>query len=164
MRYSPSRNAYVEAEDSVDVPDELYAALIGHAIEASPEGLPRLTSAQQRADLLAAVTQKRWEVETGGIAIGGFSVKTGTSDQLRIDSVIGGMVANNYLSVPFKATSGWIDLTLAQVQAVRSAVAEHVRLCFINERAHHEAIAALDASGIDTYDINTGWPSAANNP
>lgn len=159
MRYSPSLNAYKDANDAVDVPDALYAALIGREIEPGPDGQPRLTSVAVREALLASVTQKRWECETGGITLpGGIAVKTDTSDQLRIGSTIEGMKANGYTTVPFKAASGWIDLTLAQIEALRSAVAEHVRQCFIAERAHHAAIEALDDADLGTYDINSGWP------
>jgi len=140
-----------------------YVSALAWVAEGNAFELP--SEPDRRAALVQGATQKRWEIETGGITLpGGIAVKTDTSDQLRIGSTIEGMKANGYMSVPFKAASGWIDLTLAQIEALRSAVAEHVRQCFIAERAHHAAIELLADADLGTYDINTGWPAAAIEP
>lgn len=114
----------------------------------------------QRATLIQAVTDKRWQVETGGIELlNGTQILTGTDDQNRITSVIANAAQAGVVSVDFKAPSGWVTLTLAEMQGVASVIALHVQACFTAERAHHEAIALLDAQGLADYDINEGWPS-----
>lgn len=119
-----------------------------------------LTLEERRARLKDAVTAQRWLVETGGITLaGGVRVKTGIEDQTRIAQVVQGMEANGYTDVPFKAESGWLPLTLVQMNALLKAIASHVRACFEAERAHHEAIDALDASAIENYDVLANWPS-----
>lgn len=157
--------------DSLEISENFYQSLLGKEIEPDENGLPRvkvpaaLTVDQKRAALVSAVTAQRWEVETGGITLpGGTRVLTGKADQDRITSVIVNAQIAGIQSVDFKADSGWVSLSVEGVTAIAAAVAAHVQACFTAERAHHEAIAALDAAGIDTYDINTGWPSAANNP
>lgn len=120
---------------------------------------PAPTLAERQQALKDQATQRRWEVETGGMIIGGVTVRTETSDQLRLGNVIKGMVENNYASVPFKAASGWVDLTLAEMEGVFSAVAEHVRQCYLAERAHHLAIDGLTTETVDAYDVNANWPS-----
>lgn len=118
---------------------------------------------ERRQALLDAVTNKRWQVETGGVLLpDGTHVFTGTDDQNRITSVIANAAAAGVQSVDFKAPSGWITLTIPEIQGVASVIALHVQACFTAERAHHEAIARLDAKGLADYDIGSGWPSVSD--
>lgn len=115
-----------------------------------------------RANLQRAVTDMRWQRETGGITLpGGVTVGTAIDDQNRITSVIANAQAAGVESVDFKASSGWLTLTVAEVQAIAAAIAVHVQACFSAERAHHEAIAAASADGLQVYDIEAGWPSSS---
>ena len=113
-----------------------------------------------KADLLAAVTDHRWAVETGGITLpGGIEIKTGIDDQARITSVIANARLAGVTSVDFKAASGWVTLTLEQIEGIAAAVALHVQACFASERGHHEAIEALsDIEIAQDYDVAAGWP------
>lgn len=115
------------------------------------------------------VTAFRWEVETGGITLpGGIRVATGIDDQNRITTVVANARLAALETVKFKAASGWVTLTLAEIEAVAAAVALHVQQCFAAECAHHEAIDALvvefdgDPQGLqaalDAYDESQGWP------
>ena len=122
---------------------------------------PEPTLEERRERLKDAATAHRWAVETGGITLaGGVQIKTAPEDQARIGQVIQGMEAQGYTDVPFKAASGWLTLTLADMKGVLMAIAAHVRACFEAERAHHEAIDALpDASAVESYDVLANWPS-----
>jgi hypothetical protein len=118
--------------------------------------------ADLRASLTSAVTTLRWERETGGIALaGGMSVGTAIDDQNRITSVVANAQAAGVATVDFKAASGWVTLTLQEVQAIAAAIALHVQACFTAERAHHAAIAAGDTQALLAYDIEAGWPVGA---
>ncbi|WBM43133.1 DUF4376 domain-containing protein [Comamonas aquatica] len=116
-----------------------------------------------------AITQKRWEVETGGITLTtGVRVATGIDDQNRITSVVANAERAGLEQVDFKAADGWAKVTLAELQTIATAVALHVQACFSAERAHHEAIDALVAqhqgdaqalqAALDGYDESQGWP------
>lgn len=120
--------------------------------------------------LKAIVTAFRWEVETGGITLPtGVRVATGIDDQNRITSVVANAERAGLDEVDFKAAEGWVKVTLAELQAIATAVALHVQACFSAERAHHEAIDALLAqhqddpealqAALDGYDESQGWPS-----
>lgn len=125
-----------------------------------PGPSPELTPEERRARLKDAVAAHRWLVETGGVTLAdGVKVKTGIEDQIRVTQIIQGMEANGYMEVPFKAESGWLTLSLAQMNALLKAIASHVRACFEAERAHHEAIDTLDASAIESYDFLVSWPN-----
>lgn len=117
--------------------------------------------ATEKARLLAAVTARRWEIETGGVTFpDGTRVGSTTEDQNRITTVIANAALAGVSSVDFKAASGWVSLTLAELQGVAAAIALHVQACFSAERAHHEAIEALTTlAQAQAYDINGGWPA-----
>ena len=120
--------------------------------------------------LKAIVTAFRWEVESGGITLAtGVRVATGIDDQNRITSVVANAERAGLDEVDFKAAEGWAKVTLAELQAIATAVARHVQACFSAERVHHEAIDALLAqhqddpealqAALDGYDESQGWPS-----
>lgn len=122
------------------------------------------------AQLKAATTQKRWELETGGLTLStGVHVATDIDDQNRITSVIANARLASLDTVSFKAASGWVTLTLVELEGVAAAIAMHVQACFNAERAHHEAIDALeqlhadDPEGLqhalEAYDTEHRWPT-----
>lgn len=128
---------------------------------------PAAAKLQTAKDMLAAAaTARRWIVMTAGLTLSdGTRVGTTIDDQNRITSV----VANAGLvgladgdEVDFKAESGWVLISLAQIKALAGAVGQHVQACYTAERAHHAAIAALaDIEAVEQYDISTEWPSNA---
>ncbi|GAA0238156.1 hypothetical protein GCM10009125_28770 [Castellaniella daejeonensis] len=139
------------------VPEWLYA-------EEPPA--PEPTLAELRAAKQAAATAKRWEVMTGGITLQtGVRVGTSIDDQNRITSV----VANAALAglqdtdeVDFKAETGWVRVTVADVKQIAGAIGQFVQACYTAERVHHDAIAALpdDRAAIEGYDVSAGWPES----
>jgi len=148
-----------EARELVQVTPEEASALLNPPV-------PPVTAEK----LKAIVTAFRWEVETGGITIpSGVRVATGIDDQNRITSVVANAERAGLEQVDFKAAEGWAKVTLAELQAIATAVALHVQACFSAERAHHEAIDALvvlhqgDAQALQTaldgYDESQGWPN-----
>ena len=120
--------------------------------------VPTLESLQ--ADLRARATSLRWTHETGGIEVDGVRVGTGLDDQNRISTVLTAGELGDIVEVDFKAASGWVRLSLEQIQAIAGAITAHVQACFSAERTHHEAIDTLgDLSAAEEYDVTTGWPA-----
>lgn len=118
------------------------------------------TLEERRTQLKDAATAQRWSVETGGITLpGGIRVLTTKADQNRITSVIVNAQVAGIESVDFKADSGWTLLSIAEIVGIACAIGLHVQACFSAERAHHEAIDQLDAAGVETYDVASGWPA-----
>lgn len=112
-----------------------------------------------QARLLQDVAAKRWAVETGGITVAGLRVATGIEDQNRITSVVANAELAQVDAVDFKGADAWATLTVAQVRAVAGAVARHVQRCYSAERAHAEAVAALQSlDAAHAYDTTQGWP------
>lgn len=108
----------------------------------------------------ASATHARWQHETGGISVGGVEVGTTTEDQNRISTVLAAADLGTVERVDFKADSGWVTLSLAQIRGIAAAISSHVQACFSAERAHHEAIEALDSlESLQAYDVTAGWPA-----
>lgn len=107
-----------------------------------------------------AATSLRWAHETGGVTLpDGTSVLTGIDDQNRISTAIQGMRDTGMAEVDFKAASGWIRLTLEQLQGIAGVIATHVQACFSNERALHEKIdAAKNMDELNAINLEEGWP------
>lgn len=116
-------------------------------------------------------TALRWKHETGGITLStGVRVATSLDDRLRAKSVAADAESAGLAGADFKALSGWMWLTVAELQDVAKAVIRHEQACFSAERAHHEAIDALQAqhsgapqvlqAALNAYDVSQGWPSA----
>lgn len=106
-----------------------------------------------------AATAARWSHETGGVQIGGVRVGTTLDDQNRISGVLSAIALGGLESVDFKAASGWVRLSAAEIQGIAQAISAHVQACFSAERVHHEAIEMVDTlQGALSYDVTTGWP------
>ncbi|MDH0364242.1 DUF4376 domain-containing protein [Comamonas aquatica] len=127
---------------------------------------PRVITAES---LKAEITALRWQHETGGITLpSGVHVATGIDDQNRITSVLANAKHAGVEVVNFKAASGWVTVTVQELQVIAAAVAVHVQACFDAERVHHETIDAIVASNADdavglqstlsAYDVSVGWP------
>lgn len=127
--------------------------LTAHEVEAAVQAL--------REQLTATATARRWAVETGGILLpSGVRVATGLEDQNRITRVIANAQFAGVATVDFKAASGWVSLTLPELQSIAAAIALHVQACFAAERAHHEAIDALQTlAAARAYDTGQSWPA-----
>lgn len=125
----------------------------------APEIAERLAAV--KAQLLADATAKRWAVETGGVTFpDGTHVSSTTDDQNRITTVIANAALAGVTSVDFKAASGWVTLTMPELQGIAAAIAIHVQGCFSAERAHHDAITALTTlPAARAYDVGQGWPT-----
>ncbi len=180
IRFSPSQQVFFDTDlnypagipaDAVDIPEDLHLELVqainaGKTVRIDGEQVhlidpPAPTLDELKAALKVAATARRRSVEAGGLALPfGARVDTASDDQDRITSTIAGMEACAIEAVDFKAASGWISLTLAEIKAVRAAVALHVQACFSAERMHHEAIDALaTAEDVAGYEVETGWPA-----
>lgn len=88
------------------------------------------------ADLVAYAANKRWEVETGGINVGG--VPVATDDRSKI-MIIGARVkadADANFTTQWKLPSGeFVSIDAATLIAISDAVLAHVDACFAVEGA-----------------------------
>lgn len=153
------------------VPDNGAGAQVGWIYKDGAFFAPESARFTQES-IKAMVTAQRWSIEIGGLMLPtGVRVATGIDDQNRITSVIANARLAGLTEVSFKAASGWVTLSIDELDGVAAAIALHVQHCFNAERAHHEAIDALalqyadDPQGLQAalqaYDINAGWEPSA---
>lgn len=161
------RNAagFFSIEETPPVTDEVYGYTERSGVELVEGSYRRVwvvtpwPATKLRQNLMRAVTEKRKQVETGGVTFpNGMTVSTGIDDQNRITSVIANAALSGVTSVDFKAESGWITLSLEQVQGIAIAIALHVQACFTAERNHHTNLEALSDEQLASYNYLTGWP------
>ncbi|QKV52384.1 DUF4376 domain-containing protein [Comamonas antarctica] len=150
--------------ERIGVPPGSTLADVGGTLQAPEEvtSTPQAaTLADLQGELLRAAAAHRWAVETGSIVVAGVRVATAIEDQNRITSVVANATLAGVESVDFKAASGWVSLSIAQLTDIAGAIARHVQRCYTAERAHADAIDALKSlEEARAYDITSGWPSA----
>ncbi|MFQ2454837.1 DUF4376 domain-containing protein [Aeromonas caviae] len=144
----------------------LQAQGLGMVIISNDEGYPvaiEPPSQVRTKDVLRAeVAAKRWHVETGGIVVDGMPVATDIDSQARLNSAYISLKLGHINDTKWKDVNGtFTQITLIEMEKLAQAVAKHIRDCFSRENAHNEIINSLRTQDeLDTYDIDTGWPSA----
>lgn len=170
MRYARIDNDV--AVEIVDLPDDLVVAQCYHpSLTFVPAGTaeigwvyddgefsaPPPPPLPTKATLVAYAANKRWQVETGGIEVGGAQIDTSRDSQSMITGAYTWSQANPSEIVKFKAASGWVDLDAATLAAIATAVGAHVQACFAVEAS---VAAEIEAGTITT----TAEIEAANWP
>lgn len=116
----------------------------------------------RKMDKLAALADRRWQAETGGIAVGGISIKTDEKSQAKVHAAWSKAKADPGFSITnWKFETGVFGtLSNAVIIVAGDAVTAHVQACFNHEATLSAAIiAAEDYETLDAIDIEDGWPS-----
>lgn len=105
------------------------------------------------------VSNKRWQIETGGIVLNGSLVLTGTADQNRISSVLALCSVDSTLTtLDFKGADGWMKITTDMLKGIASAIGKHVQWCFTKEMEYHTLIDTSTIEELKELDIiNDDW-------
>lgn len=130
-----------------------------------------LTFEEEREFAFAALTHRRWEVETGGIVISGMPIPTDRESQALITGAVAGALIDPAQVIYWKTSAKdehgvpiSVPLDATTLKAVALAVRAHVQACFDLEAAKGAELAALTNVGaIQTWlvtALNTGWPGA----
>jgi len=115
-----------------------------------------------RVARLAALADKRWRVETGGVMVAGALVRTDATSQSKITGAVS-LFDNDpeLVSIDWEAQPGvWVTLDAASMRAIGIAVGRHVQACFSHARTlSGQIVAAEDKAALDAVDIEDGWPA-----
>lgn len=113
-----------------------------------------------------AVSGKRVSLIAEGVELaGGLRFRPTDADLARLAPVALHHSALGVSSVDIRLDQPptWYAIAAADLEAAYAAFIVKRELCFSNERAHLEAIAALlaanDRPGLEGYDSTTGWPT-----
>lgn len=146
----------------VEIPDPEYPDPRFYTFVQNPDGsltvTPRLLD-EVRETLKAEVANKRFAVETGGIAIAGVRVGTDKEDQAAVTGAMMTLQLGFVTAIDWKGANGWINVTLGELTPIAQAVAKHVQTCFSVERAKCAQIdAAQDIDELQQISIENDWP------
>lgn len=92
-------------------------------------GILEAAKSAKRAEIAAA----RWEAETAGIDVNGFTVRTDRESQALITGAALKAMQDSEYSCRWKGVGGFIELTAPQILAIADAVRAHVQSCFDRE-------------------------------
>ena len=124
-----------------------------HSVEAVP-------LEERKAERLAELAHRRWEIETGGIVVGGLTVPSDRDTQDRIDQIVKAY-GDGDLSAPvrFKLAPGvHIDIDQVTLRAIKAAGAQHIDECFNREADVAVLIlAAPDLAALETINVQGFW-------
>lgn len=131
---------YLETYDSPLVQQQRIALITHNYSAAVVSWLETLRLREPAAHL----ADYRWRKETGGLTLtSGVRMQTDRISQSQLTSTLIAMAEGMVPSpVKWKALSGWVDMTEADIRAAASEVAEHVAKCFAAEDVVAAQIAA----------------------
>ena len=85
-------------------------------------------------------------------------VNTSIDDPNRIASVVASAELAGAQSVDFKASSGWVTLSIAELKGIAVLIAQHVQHCSATERQHFNNISSIQTiEELESYDLNSLW-------
>lgn len=111
---------------------------------------------------LAALAERRWLSETGGIMLGGVPVRTDReSSAILTAAYVKASADANFTITNWKVATGvFATLDAASIVAIADAVTAHVQSCFDREAdLTAEIVAAADAAALSAISIEVGWPA-----
>jgi len=103
-------------------------------------GILKASKERKRSEIAAA----RFEAETAGIDVSGFTVRTDRESQALITGAALKAMQDSEYSCRWKGVSGFIELTAPQILAIADAVRAHVQGCFDREA---ELLPLIEAAG-----------------
>jgi len=118
--------------------------------------------ANRQATLTQHVASIRFTTETGGISLpGGTQINTQRDAQAMLTGAYQSLKSGLVQDTEWKATSGWVTVTLTELEPIAQAVAEHVRRCFQAERAVSDQItSATTVDQLQALDLQTAFDTA----
>lgn len=146
---------------SYDGPEEICPYPGATAVDTPPQYPGQLWNgaawAFSKPALKQLAAEKRWERETGGIAIGGIPVKTDRESQ---SLIMGAHITASITqaNVKWKSDAGFVELTPDQITGMALAVSAHVQACFTAEANILPLIEDGTIATVDAVLLWEGWP------
>jgi hypothetical protein len=129
-----------------------------------PPPPPVLTLEDAQAAALAALADRRYAAETGGIAVDNLGMlPTDRGSQAMLTSSLEFLNLMPGTAIPWKLGNGqFINLTLDHLQELGKVVGAHVLACFVNEARLADLIrAATTIEDVRSLSLDDGWPTAS---
>jgi hypothetical protein len=112
-------------------------------VDTRPYTAPVLTA---KADLIAYAATARYYKQVAGINYMNAAIDTHPAEVQNVASILTGAQASSATQVTYKASSGFITLTIAQLTAMLAAMNAHVQACYAAEQQVDNGINANPAT------------------
>lgn len=120
------------------------------------------TSLKSKREIKQLVSNKRFEVEVGGVVVGNNVYATDRGTQSKY-VVVGYEIQQSNTetwSVIWKARYGnFITLNATEMTEVINSVRNHVQQCFNKEKEYYDLIDTANNEVLESTDFSAGWPS-----
>ncbi|WP_207291504.1 DUF4376 domain-containing protein [Pseudomonas sp. DP16D-R1] len=107
------------------------------------------------AEWAGRIAARRFQAETGGVTVQGIPVNTERDSQALLTGAAFAASLDPAYQIKWKAATGFVDLTGAQVIGLASQVRAFVQACFNREA---ELLGAVADSSITAEMLEEGWP------
>lgn len=109
----------------------------------------------------AALAAHRYEVETGGVSVGGIVVATDRQSQSMITGAVSKAQRDPNFVTRWKGADGnFTTVDASTILMIGDAVSDHIAACFDREASLLADLeAAEDAAALEAIDITAGWPA-----
>lgn len=108
------------------------------------------------------LAERRWQVEVGGIEVGGSRIATDRESQAMMTGAVAYCGMDPQASIRWKTADGFVTIDGAALQVIAIAVGRHVQACFAREAELSELIdSATDATSLVgiASTITDFWPA-----
>lgn len=103
----------------------------------------------------------RWQSETNGLTLpDGNQIRTDRESQAQLTSAYQSLKSGLIPDTQWKAATGWVTVTLTELEPIAQAVAAHVRACFAAEKAVSDQIDNATTDALIALDIESSFNSA----
>jgi hypothetical protein len=121
------------------------------------------TSLKPKESIKYDITNKRYEVEVGGVVISNNTYATDRESQTKYVAVavdISQQINVNAWSITWKTNDNqFVNLNANQMLQVISGVRQHVQNCYDKEAEYYQLIDAANTSTLQSTDFSAGWTS-----
>jgi hypothetical protein len=121
-----------------------------------------LSQFKSRQDVKNDVSDKRYEVEVGGVRIANNLYATDRESQNKYIAVAIDISQSNTetWSIVWKTQNDeFVNLNANQMTEVISGVRQHVQSCYAKEAEYYQLINVSDTTTLESTDFSAGWPS-----
>lgn len=130
-------------------------------VQAIIDGYDALAAAKK--DALAALADKRWQIENGGTTINGIPVSTDDRAKTLITGAADRARRGAQSSFSFKAANGeFVTIDAATMILLDDSICEFIQGCFVQEKTVAALIlAAKSEEDARAIDQSVGWPKGS---
>ena len=120
------------------------------------------TSLKSKEEIKQEITDKRYQVEIGGVAISNNVYATDRESQTKYVAVAVDISQSNTetWNITWKTNDNtFVNLNASQMLEIISGVRQHIQSCYDKESEYYQLIDTANTEVLESTDFSAGWPS-----